>query len=511
MKQNFNQFIYLLGVCILLFSCDSKTEDTSSPFMIVDKKDLVQSFTSDTQSKKVSVFANQNVRARLSFDETEEKGWCEVDIIPATLNEFLLEISVSENEVKSKRQARVTLTVDNYKETVIDVVQSGIILPLKLTDFEPKEGGKADVITFTGENFGDMAANIQVFFNNTAADIISVKETEMTVAVPQLNSETDYQIRVERFEMKETYSESFTYEKRWWIENVIVDVLPSAIAVDNESNYILYLRRFEDGRLGGELGIYRVDLKTNQHTFLTGYGFVPGSYGYTGITYDKVSKKFYVVCEIGGTSMHILSIDPHNNWSIKDHAVAAGVNGYWAPGLTVDASGKLYSRQWNGNIIKIDTQSWTSTILTSLVPHGRKDQSPALAVANGTNNLYVQIRESSELAYVDITNGDVTWLNTSTETGLYDGTIAEARFLRGEQMCSDKEGHIYLVDQDNHAVRMITSDKVETIMGGNGAGAQNGMGLNASFNAPSGISIDDNGTLYIGDTWNASIRKATRQ
>ncbi len=53
-----------------------------------------------------------------------------------------------------------------------------------------------------------------------------------------------------------------------------------------------------------------------------------------------------------------------------------------------------------------------------------------------------------ELAYIDVVTGEVTWLNTSVETGYWDGIFAEARFLRGEQMCSDDAGNIYIVDQD---------------------------------------------------------------
>ena len=76
--------------------------------------------------------------------------------------------------------------------------------------------------------------------------------------------------------------------------------------------------------------------------------------------------------------------------------------------------------------------------------------STAPCCCDRTNNLYVQIRSTSELAYIDVVTGEVTWLNTSVETGYWDGIFAEARFLRGEQMCSDDAGNIYIVDQDNH-------------------------------------------------------------
>lgn len=38
--------------------------------------------------------------------------------------------------------------------------------------------------------------------------------------------------------------------------------------------------------------------------------------------------------------------------------------------------------------------------------------------------------------------------------------------------------------------------------------AVNGVGKDAKLCAPSGLCMDANGVMYIGDTWNASIRKA---
>lgn len=75
-------------------------------------------------------------------------------------------------------------------------------------------------------------------------------------------------------------------------------------------------------------------------------------------------------------------------------------------------------------------------------------------------------------------------------------------------MCSDDEGNIYIVDQDNHAIRMVNDIGVSTVIGGNGSGAVNGIGKDAKLCAPSGLCMDANGVMYIGDTWNACIRKA---
>ena len=287
-----------------------------------------------------------------------------------------------------------------------------------------------------------------------------------------------------------------------------VDVLPSAIAVDNTGKNILFLRRFPDDRIPAELGLYRLS-ETGEVSFLAGYDRVAGVYGFTSVVYDNVSKKFYAIAECGGTAIQLIVVDPANNWSTEVKAVEAGIDGYWGVGLTASKDGKLYTRQgWTNTVIEIDPSTWTAKTIGLVVRHGNQEFSTALAVATGTNNLYVQIRSTSELAYIDVVTGEVTWLNTSVETGYWDGIFAEARFLRGEQMCSDDAGNIYIVDQDNHAIRMVNNTGVSTVIGGNGSGAVNGVGKDAKLCAPSGLCMDANGVMYIGDTWNASIRKA---
>lgn len=40
-------------------------------------------------------------------------------------------------------------------------------------------------------------------------------------------------------------------------------------------------------------------------------------------------------------------------------------------------------------------------------------------------------------------------------------------------------------------------------------GSENGAGANAAFNDPRGIAVDKNGTLYVADHRNSTIRKIT--
>lgn len=502
------KYIILYGMCViaqmLLFTgCEDKEQ--ASPYLALDKDELSQSFAAAASTKEITLFSNLEVTTGIS--PAEATSWCRFSLKNVTEDESVLTISVNENTVKQGRKATITLTAPDYRNVKVDVIQSGIILPIRLTEFEPQNGGKGDIVTLKGENFGDIAANLRVSFGTAVAEILSASDTELQVKVPKITNSETCKISVKLDKMEEAYTDDFMYEKRWWIENLKVDVLPSAIAVDDAGKNILFLRRFPDDRIPAELGLYRLS-ETGEVSFLAGYDRVAGGYGFTSVVYDNVSKKFYTIAECGGTAIQLIVVDPANNWSTEVKAVEAGIDGYWGVGLTA-SKGKLYTRQgWTNTVIEIDPSAWTAKTIGLVERYGSQEFSTALAVATGTNNLYVQIRSTSELAYIDVTTGEVTWLNTSTETGYWDGAFGEARFLRGEQMCSDDEGNIYIVDQDNHAIRMVNGTGVSTVIGGNGSGAVNGVGKDAKLCAPSGLCMDANGVMYIGDTWNASIRKA---
>ena len=67
-----------------------------------------------------------------------------------------------------------------------------------------------------------------------------------------------------------------------------------------------------------------------------------------------------------------------------------------------------------------------------------------------------------------------------------------------------------MTDDINNLIRAVTpAGAVTTIAGSGQAGSQNGLGTQASFNDPAGITIDALGNLYIADANNNLIRKIT--
>src|SRR5260221_3019104 len=100
--------------------------------------------------------------------------------------------------------------------------------------------------------------------------------------------------------------------------------------------------------------------------------------------------------------------------------------------------------------------------------------------------------------------------------GKTDGTNGSARFNSPYGLAVDGTGNIFVADHDNNAIRKMTpvgtNWVVTTIAGVLGqSGSTDGTNSNARFFFPDGVAIDTNGTLFVADSGNNTIRKITPQ
>ncbi len=128
------------------------------------------------------------------------------------------------------------------------------------------------------------------------------------------------------------------------------------------------------------------------------------------------------------------------------------------------------------------------------------DASGNLYAADNHNNLIKKISPA----------GVVTIFAGSGAAGAVNGTGIAASFNAPTGVAFDNSGNMYVTDAANNLIRKITPSAVVTTFAGSGAaGSANGTGAAASFNNPQGIAVDGSGNVYVADNGNSLIRKIT--
>ncbi|HEV2448657.1 MAG TPA: IPT/TIG domain-containing protein [Candidatus Sulfopaludibacter sp.] len=140
--------------------------------------------------------------------------------------------------------------------------------------------------------------------------------------------------------------------------------------------------------------------------------------------------------------------------------------------------------------------------------------SPANVFVTSNGNVYIADDLNQRVRL--LSGGNVTTVAGSGTSGYAgDGSSATAAYLTDPLgVAVDSSGNLYIADTGNQVVRKVTSGgTISTYAGNNGFGAgysgDAGPATNAQLNSPVGLAIDTSGNLYIADTKNNLIRKVT--
>lgn len=90
-----------------------------------------------------------------------------------------------------------------------------------------------------------------------------------------------------------------------------------------------------------------------------------------------------------------------------------------------------------------------------------------------------------------------------------DGSGSGARFDAPSGITTDIQGNLYVSDRSSSTIRKITALGVVTTVAGGLPGSADGFGKAAGFRAPVGLATDANGNLYVADRDNSTIRRIT--
>ena len=187
-------------------------------------------------------------------------------------------------------------------------------------------------------------------------------------------------------------------------------------------------------------------------------------------------------------------------------------------GIAVDASGTVYvADSCNHTIRMITAGGVVSTVAGSPSTRGYADgtgsaasfDTPGGLAVDGSGNLFVADTLNNTIRKV--TSGGVvtTFAGSPGVYGAFDGTGTGATFNLPGSVAVDGAGNVYVADTFNNALRKITPGGVVTTLAGTVCtmGHSNGVGAAALFNFPGGIAVTSNGTVYVADTRNHTIRK----
>ena len=136
------------------------------------------------------------------------------------------------------------------------------------------------------------------------------------------------------------------------------------------------------------------------------------------------------------------------------------------------------------------------------------DSNGNIYVADMFNHAIRKITPSGLVSTLAGTKIYVNYLNQSL--GFVDGQGTSARFQYPQGIAVDSTGNVFVSDTSNQAIRKITPSGVVSTIAGNGKrGLSIGQGSGVTFTRPIGLTIDNNGTIYVADSGNNLIRKIT--
>lgn len=154
----------------------------------------------------------------------------------------------------------------------------------------------------------------------------------------------------------------------------------------------------------------------------------------------------------------------------------------------------------------------------SAPPAGRMEMGPGdvLYFTDSGNHLIRALNSDGTVVTVAGTTPppyDPTELATKTPAGGYagdGGPATEALFNSPRDLAVASDGTLYIADTLNSCVRRVGTDGIVSTVAGvcgeRGFSGDNGPADEALLNRPYGVALDDNGDLYIIDTYNQRIR-----
>jgi len=176
-------------------------------------------------------------------------------------------------------------------------------------------------------------------------------------------------------------------------------------------------------------------------------------------------------------------------------------------GIGLDAAGNIYVADGGNWRIRKVTPVGVVTTFAGIGPM----QEMADVKLDAAGNVYATDGVRNVIWKFSSAGVASAFVGTVDVTGGADGAGAAAQFNSPGGMAIDANGTIYVADSGNNTIRKVTAGGVVTTIAGTAGvkGSSDGTGAAASFYEPSGLALDSAGNIYVADTGNNTIRKVT--
>ncbi len=177
-------------------------------------------------------------------------------------------------------------------------------------------------------------------------------------------------------------------------------------------------------------------------------------------------------------------------------------------GVATDSAGNVYVADTNNNAIRKITPAGVVTTLAGGSGMGSTDGTGSAAkfaephglVLDSSGNLYVTDYENMTIRKVTPAGVVTTLAGSPGIEGFVNGTGSAARFKSLQGIAIDTANNLYIADSGNRSIRKITPAGVVTTFVD---------GTNGQLGSPRGIVMDSSGTLYATDYSNHVIYRVT--
>ncbi|HHT21914.1 MAG TPA: hypothetical protein GXZ87_01190 [Bacteroidales bacterium] len=456
----------------------------------------------------------------------------------------------------------------------------------EVKSMEPMEGGIATPIIIVGDYFGTDTTKLHVKFINeedptdvTRANIIGVNGKMIYFNTPKLTYKDNLKVVVsvedKNGKKKDIEVGTFKYKTEMTVTTVAgipfasqgaaytsggtltaaTFGCPMFICVDADKNVIIVERAFAKG--GGNHIDVGLQPRIDNNGTLQGFG------GITSLLNEKTNevrvlktsdvvnaptvspngKTVYVPLDV---KFGYFSMAVEDGYSVKTRAFAQPASPYnnvdnWKFSFVTDPTDSskyapVYTVMYNRELIRIDPLTNASEMLAQDIGTNQSSDTYLAFNPKEDNVLYMSVTNNHSIYRIDLKLDSIFAEPfagiaivkpeglRAPYSGAHDGSYAggvlrDARFAFPRQITFDDEGVMYIADSWNHCIRSIHVGSsphggltVDRVVGtqGNPGHADGGPEI-SQLNWPMGIAKAFDGTIYIADTRNYAIRKLVVQ